>query len=171
MNNQGCTARLCFTLGLKANIKIITCMHWQYKHEVCCLPDVLSGCLHWLNSHFFSLVFGLANVKVHLYSHHSMHPVHQLLWRFIPTYERPPQGALEGKLAFEHNRIATNRLISPSATTSWHCHRATRGDIILAVMMHVMTQKQGETNKTDWHALQPHHWSLAAVEFPAEPLG
>lgn len=25
--------------------------------------------------------------------------------------------------------------------------------VILVVMMHVITQKQGETNKTDWHAL------------------
>lgn len=35
--------------------------------------------------------------------------------------------------------------------------RATKGDSILVVMMHVITQKQGETNKTDWHALQAVH--------------
>ena len=50
---------------------------------------------------------------------------------------------------------------------------ATKACIIVAVVtMHVITQKQGETNKSDWHASQAAHWSLAADESPpAEPLG
>lgn len=32
-------------------------------------------------------------------------------------------------------------------------------------------QKEGGSDKTDRHALQPRHWLLAADEFPAEPLG